>query len=85
MRTRRSWWRVLSAAEPVGDSRQSWLRDGGVPPLFAHNLRLFYARWLVHESLFDEAQEQLSGLRPGRRGRARHAVVLPERGRTTPC
>ena len=32
--------------------------------MFAANLRLLYARWLVHESLFDEAQEQLSGLAP---------------------
>ena len=41
-----------------------WLRDGNEPGLFAANLRLLYARWLVHESLFDEAQEQLSGLTP---------------------
>jgi hypothetical protein len=46
-------------------SSQKWLRDRGVPPVFAHNMRLFYAQWLVHESLFDEAQEQLSGLSPG--------------------
>lgn len=44
---------------------QPWLADGSVPPLFAANLRLLYARWLVHETLFDEAQEQLSGLVPG--------------------
>ena len=54
-----------AAAEPIGRSRQPWLRDGSAPPLFANNLRLLYARWLVHESLFDEALEQLSGLTPG--------------------
>ena len=43
---------------------EAWLRNGTAPPLFAANLRLLYARWLVHESLFDEAQEQLSGLGP---------------------
>jgi hypothetical protein len=28
------------------------------------NLRLWYGRWLVQESLYDEAQEQLAGLQP---------------------
>jgi hypothetical protein len=50
---------------PLALPDQPWLRDRGVPPLFAANLRLLYARWLVHELLFDEAQEQLSGLTPG--------------------
>jgi hypothetical protein len=44
---------------------QSWLSDGSAPSLFAANLRLLYARWLVHESLYDEAQDQLSGIAPG--------------------
>jgi hypothetical protein len=44
---------------------QPWLRDGRTPPFEANNLRLFYAGWLVHESLYDEALEQLSGLAPG--------------------
>ncbi len=43
---------------------QAWLRGADVPPLFAGNLRLLYAEWLVHESLYDEALEQLSGLAP---------------------
>lgn len=43
---------------------QTWLASGSAPPLFAANLRLLYARWLVHESMFDEAQEQLAGLKP---------------------
>lgn len=46
-------------------SPESWLRDQGVAPLMANNLRLFYARWLVQESLFDEALVQLSDLSPG--------------------
>ena len=41
---------------------QTWLADGDVPPLLTNNMRLFYARWLVHESLYDEALDQLSGL-----------------------
>lgn len=43
---------------------QPWLAKGDAAPFVAKNLRLFYGRWLVHESLFDEAQEQLSGLVP---------------------
>ncbi|MEN6448991.1 MAG: hypothetical protein ABFC96_00740 [Thermoguttaceae bacterium] len=43
---------------------QAWLRDARTPPLEANNMRLFYASWLVHESLYDEALEQLSGLMP---------------------
>jgi hypothetical protein len=41
-----------------------WLHDPGTPPFEANNLRLFYARWLVRELLFDEAAEQLGGLTP---------------------
>lgn len=43
---------------------QPWLRDARTPPFEAHNLRLLYAGWLVHESLYDEALEQLSDLTP---------------------
>jgi hypothetical protein len=43
---------------------QSWLADKGTSPFLAANLRLFYAQWLVQQSLFDEALEQLSGLTP---------------------
>ena len=57
---------------------EGWLRDGGAPPLFTANLRLLYARWLVHESLFDEARTAFR-IDAGRRGRSRLAVVLPER------
>ena len=44
---------------------QPWLTDPKTPPLVANNMRLLYGRWLVHEVLFDEALEQLSGLAPG--------------------
>jgi len=44
---------------------QSWLRDPDLPSLVSANLRLLYAEWLVRESLYDEAAEQLSGLVPG--------------------
>ena len=43
---------------------QGWLADPKTPPWMARNLRLLYGRWLVHESLYDEAQEQLAGLLP---------------------
>ena len=43
---------------------QAWLLDGSRPPLMVNNLRLLYARWLVDESLYDEAFEKLSGLEP---------------------
>jgi len=55
-------------SEPRGQlvtPAQPWLRDGSAPPLLANNLRLFFARWLVEQSLFDEALEQLLGLAPG--------------------
>jgi hypothetical protein len=50
--------------DQVTVSSEAWLRSGGVPPVFASNLRLFYAQWLVHASLYDEALEQLAGLNP---------------------
>jgi len=43
---------------------EDWLREPSIPPLFANDMRLLYARWLIHESLFDEASEQLTGLGP---------------------
>jgi len=43
---------------------EPWLRGSDVPPFFANNLRLLFAGWLAHESLFDEAKEQLDGLNP---------------------
>ena len=43
---------------------QGWLQDKKLPPLESANLRLLYARWLVHATMFDEAGDQLSGLVP---------------------
>jgi hypothetical protein len=43
---------------------QSWLAGPQAPPFESHNMRLFYARWLVQQSLYEEAREQLSGLTP---------------------
>ncbi|MFZ5828731.1 MAG: hypothetical protein ACOY3P_01520 [Planctomycetota bacterium] len=41
---------------------QSWLKAESTADLVGNNLRLFYARWLVHQELYDEALEQLAGL-----------------------
>ncbi len=42
-----------------------WLTsDGSAPAFVARNVRLWYARWLVHEELFDEAADLLRGLAP---------------------
>jgi hypothetical protein len=38
---------------------QAWLGDPQTPRFVANNMRLFYARWLVQELLFEEAREQL--------------------------
>ncbi len=43
---------------------QDWLRAAAAPPLLVNNLRLLYARWLIDETLYDEALEQLLGLEP---------------------
>lgn len=43
---------------------QSWLSGGETPAWVAANLRLLYGRWLVHQSLLDEARAQLDGLGP---------------------
>jgi hypothetical protein len=51
-------------------AEESWLSDADTRPLVAHNMRLFYARWLVHQSLLDEARDQLAGL-------SAHDVVAP--------
>ena len=50
--------------EELTPPRHRWLADPQTPPLVAANLRLLYGRWLVHESLFDEALPQLERLRP---------------------
>lgn len=40
------------------------LQDEKVDPLVRNNLRLWYARWLARERLYDESQQQLSDLNP---------------------
>jgi hypothetical protein len=42
----------------------AWLMDEKTLPVERHNLRLAYGRWLVQESLFDEAAVQLAELKP---------------------
>lgn len=42
----------------------AWLRDEKSSPLVRHNLRLAYGRWLVQESLYDEAAVQFAELKP---------------------
>jgi hypothetical protein len=42
----------------------TWLADETLAPIERNNLRLAYGRWLVQESLYDEAAEQLLALRP---------------------
>lgn len=41
----------------------AWLADDATDPLLRNNLRLVFGRWLVQESLYDEALEQLGGLK----------------------
>ncbi len=42
----------------------AWLTDAKTSPLLAANMRLYYGRWLVQGQWFDEALEQLGGLKP---------------------
>jgi hypothetical protein len=42
----------------------SWLSDEKLAAFERNNLRLVYGRWLVQESLHDEAAEQLGALKP---------------------
>src|SRR5262249_32107068 len=50
--------------EGIGLVDVLWLVDGQTPAIERANLRLLFARWLVQESLYDEAQSQLEGLKP---------------------
>jgi hypothetical protein len=47
-----------------------WLAAADTPEFEADNLRLYYARWLAHEQLYDELREQVNDL-------AAEAVVDP--------
>ncbi len=42
----------------------AFLTDAKTAPLVAANMRLYYGRWLVQGQWFEEALEQLGGLRP---------------------
>lgn len=42
----------------------AWLAEPDVPPLVSANLRLLAGRWMVQESLFDEAMGVLGKLQP---------------------
>src|SRR5262249_53207237 len=40
----------------------SWLADSETPQLISHNMRLYYARWLVQQGYYDEAIGWTDGL-----------------------
>jgi hypothetical protein len=40
----------------------SWLADSETPQLISHNMRLYYARWLVQQGYYDEAIGWTEGL-----------------------
>ena len=68
---------VLAAARAVVLPNQAWLADSKTPVFEAANLRLLYGRWLVQGRWFEEALEQLGGLKTGGRRRPRRDAVLP--------
>jgi len=47
-----------------GVPAQDWLGDPQLPPLVAHNLRLYWGRYLAQEQLYDEALAQIGNLEP---------------------
>jgi len=53
-----------AARQTVALPDTAWLVDEQTPAFERFNLRLLYGRWLVHETLYDEAAVQLEGLRP---------------------
>jgi hypothetical protein len=50
-----------NSGKPLPDV--AWLADEKTPQLLRNNLRLCFARWLAQEALYDEALEQLQGLK----------------------
>ncbi len=59
---------VERCSQPRGQlmlPKEEWLRGPGVLPLLGNNLRLLYARWLMDQTLYDEAWEQMEGLDAG--------------------
>ena len=63
----------------------AWLTDSKTPPLVAANMRLYYGRWLVQGQWFEEALEQLGGLKTGRCRGPRRTAVLPGRHLSSHC
>lgn len=58
---------VQLCSQPKAPTRlpaQPWLMDPKTSPWMAHNLRLWYGRWLAQQRLFEEAKEQLDRLQP---------------------
>jgi hypothetical protein len=53
-----------SAAERASLPDFAWLADSRTPALVRHNMRLYYARWLVQNSFDDEALAWTDGLNP---------------------
>lgn len=54
-------------SRPRGNSApppRPWLVDPNAPPLVSANVRLWYARWLLTEEMYDEALELVDALRP---------------------
>jgi hypothetical protein len=49
----------------------SWLADSDTPELISHNMRLYFARWLVQQGYYDEAISWTDGL-------TTNDVVAPE-------
>jgi hypothetical protein len=44
---------------------QPWLTDAKTPPLVANNMKLYFARWLVQNAMYDEALELIAAMAPG--------------------
>jgi hypothetical protein len=79
-------------ASPVAPAAP-WLDDPGLPPLLTKNLRLWLARWMVQERLYDEALQHLTKLRPNEvvdpatllfhQGVVFHRLLMSDAGRET--
>ncbi len=71
----------------------AWLAEDDVPPIVRNNLRLYYARWLAQNGLYDEVLAELTGLEPADvvdpasllfyRMVAHHQLVEPDQARAS--
>lgn len=43
----------------------AWMADEETPPLMSANARLYFSGWLINQTMYDEAVEQLKDLKPG--------------------